>query len=121
VVVSHGYNTSTLIKSFQNRVSPRTRQRVLPEEASGSNKRNQAGSAQQRKGLNLAPLELSSKNSEPLKVDNTSMFDNEDDDDHEEEEEEEEDDDDDDKKGSNVRGCRCGRSKCLKQYCQCFR
>jgi hypothetical protein len=110
---------SKITKPFQIRVSPRTRQRALPEEASGSNRRNQAGTVQQRKGLNLAPLELSSKNSEPLRVDNTSLFDNEDDD--HEEEEDDDDDDDDEKKGSNVRGCRCGRSKCLKQYCQCFR
>jgi len=39
----------------------------------------------------------------------------------EEEEEEEEDEEDDEAKKNKDRGCRCGRTKCLKQYCQCFR
>ncbi len=105
-------------------MSPRTRQRASGEEAASSGKRNQAGSVQQRKGLNLTPLELASKSSEPLKVDNTAMFDNDDDndDDDDDDDDDEEDDEDDDKKGgSNARGCRCGRSRCLKQYCQCFK
>lgn len=42
-------------------------------------------------------------------VDQTAMFDGG----------EEEEDDGDDK--NRERGCRCGRTKCLKQYCQCFR
>ena len=112
------------IPNFLNvcRVSPRTRQRASAEEASSSHKKSQPSSVQSRKGLNIAPLELASKNSEPAKVDGRAMFDkNDDEDDDHDEEEEEEDEDDDDKKGAHVRGCRCGRSKCLKQYCQCFR